>query len=156
MNEVEDFLEHFGKKGMRWGVRTVANHQPSSSPVLVKTSGSRPIKTAGGRGHSPSSDAKEHAARLRLARKSGLQSLSDKDLKALNSRIQMETNFRKTVPRTRTQKAVKFVGNFIAKQGQRELAALKPGGSPGPIAAWLSGKNPKVNTAVTNATKAKP
>jgi hypothetical protein len=141
MDTVDEFLAHYGRKGMRWGVRAATRPAGSPEPVLVKTAPGKKIKTSGGSGHSPSDDAKAHAAKIQLARKSGLQSLSDKDLKALNSRIQMEQTFRKTVPKTPSQKAKKFVAEQLASVAKQEISFLSGASkNPGPITTLVNKK----------------
>ena len=73
-NEIgKDFLEHFGVKGMKWGVR---RKRTRSGP--------------------PSEDAKRHAAN----RKKDLSELSDKDLRELLNRVNMEQQARRLNPST--------------------------------------------------------
>ena len=60
----KNFIEHYGVKGMRWGVRRKSSG--SSSPA--------------------SDDAKRHAAN----RKKGVSALSDKELKDLANRLNTE------------------------------------------------------------------
>ena len=70
------YLEHFGVKGMRWGVRK--KQEPVSTGV-AKT----PM----------SSDAALTSKIRTKARTSGMSSLSNKELFALNQRLQLERQY---------------------------------------------------------------
>lgn len=84
----EEFIEHHGIKGMKWGVRR-------SRKALARESGKIPR----------SEDSQRHAANA----KKPLHSLSDKDLKDLQTRLQTEANVR------RLQKNPKRQGQQVAK-----------------------------------------
>ena len=71
-----DYLEHFGVKGMRWGVRK--KQEPVSTGV-AKT----PM----------SSDAALTSKIRTKARTSGMSSLSNEELFALNQRLQLERQY---------------------------------------------------------------
>lgn len=74
--ELEDYLEHFGVKGMRWGVRRDRGKD--------------------GRVEGPVSDDAARAQQLRTtAKTSGPQALSNKDLQDLNQRLNLEQNYNK-------------------------------------------------------------
>lgn len=69
-----DYLEHFGVKGMKWGVRrgkTIAGRRKAGTPSVK-----------------PSEDAQRH----RTNRKKHVAQLSDKELKDLANRLQNEQN----------------------------------------------------------------
>ena len=75
--DVDNFLEHFGIKGMKWGVRNRSStSKKSSTPRKV------------------SPDFKETQA-LRKKRPS---ELSNKELKTLNERVNLEQNFNRLNP----------------------------------------------------------
>lgn len=81
----EDFLEHFGVKGMKWGVRgaKVANS------IRKSRKSSKPM----------SEDAQRHAA----AKKKKLSELSDKELKDLALRLNMEQQVKRMNPASITK-----------------------------------------------------
>ena len=72
----DDFLEHFGIKGMKWGRRKV------NVPKLG-TAKKGPVSE-------DSAHAKATAEKLR---KSGISSLSNSELRKLNERMQLEQNY---------------------------------------------------------------
>lgn len=69
---VDDFLEHFGVKGMHWGVRGAKSSAPSSG---------------------------DHAQTAHLLSKArsggGIHVLNNDELKSLNKRLELETNFKR-------------------------------------------------------------
>jgi hypothetical protein len=75
----EEVLEHFGIKGMKWGVR----RQEGSG--------------GGGRLHSPHGEPSHDAARAKdlstRARKGGTSTLSNAELKALTERMNLEQQY---------------------------------------------------------------
>ena len=82
VNNFSDYLEHFGKKGMKWGVRKAP----------VKTS-SDFKKTAPHRGKKP-------------------HQLSDKQLKDVNARLNLEQNYKRLNP-SKAQKGEALAKNII-------------------------------------------
>lgn len=73
MNQlVEEVLEHAGVKGMKWGVRK------------------RKVPRQG-----PSGDAKDAHRALVKAKTSGVEALTNKELNALNQRLNLEQNYAK-------------------------------------------------------------
>lgn len=82
MNEViDDFLEHHGVKGMKWGVRK----QDSTGALRQKKP--RVLST----------EAKRKEQIISKAKKKGKDSLTNKELADLNKRLQMEQQFSRHV-----------------------------------------------------------
>lgn len=94
-------LEHYGIKGMHWGVR--------------KGGGVRP-----GAGHPSSSDATRASDAHKIAKRSGVKALSNADLKILVDRINLEQQLGKLAP-SRATKARKAVGKVISSVGNQQL-----------------------------------
>jgi hypothetical protein len=90
--EVVDFLAHFGVKGMKWGVR--------------KNRGG--VKTA-------KKTSTDHR-RAQELKKRGPEALTNKQLKTINDRANLETNFRKHNP-SPAQKQAAIGKAFIAALG---------------------------------------
>lgn len=87
----EEFLKHYGIKGMRWGRR---RDQPTG-PVAVEVKanpGSR-VKTSGGKRQNASDDAIRAATYKQKAKKSTVDSLSNKELQDLINRMNMEQQY---------------------------------------------------------------
>jgi hypothetical protein len=121
MDEVDDFLEHFGVKGMRWGVRR--RHPGSSSS---------------GRPSGPVSSDAARAARLKTrVSQHGTQSLTNAELQTLVTRLNLETQHGRLDPKkvNAGQAFVTDVGKNIAKQEAANLVSQY--GRKG--AAWLAG-----------------
>jgi hypothetical protein len=94
MTDLDDVLQHYGVKGMKWGV-----HKKSSSgssgpePVSVRAEAGKKIKTSGGKGHGPAGEAIDTAVARQKAKKSKVQSLSNKELQDAVRRMQLEQQF---------------------------------------------------------------
>lgn len=71
MQTVEDVLQHFGVKGMRWGVR----------------------RKTGSVDKSPSDDAASASRAKMKIRKGGIETLSNKELQSLVTRMNLEQQF---------------------------------------------------------------
>lgn len=113
---VEDFLAHYGVKGMKWGVRK----KPTTTKVKVTEVPGRRLKTSGGTGQRASSDARRHAINRQKAHASSLDSLNDQQLRALINRMQMEKQFRELAP-TRKQKVMKML---LGKEGRTAVQTI--------------------------------
>lgn len=119
---VEEVLEHFGVKGMKWGVRRRGPSGPTD--VIVKTAGGKKVKTAGGKGQPASDDAVRAAVSKQKARKSTTDALSNKELQDLVSRMNLEQQYTRLAPRTKTQAATKFIGEILLGVGKQEATKL--------------------------------
>lgn len=125
MDTVNDFLEHFGVKGMKWGVRK--DRSGSSGPHAVITT-SRPgkkVTAKGGGGRLPHEDAKVAAALAQKARASTTHSLSNEELKLLLTRLDLESRYVKLNPPKPT--VTKFLAKQLAVVGNQELQRVMRG-----------------------------
>lgn len=131
-NFVKNVLAHHGIKGMKWGVITRGRGSDSGSsakepkPVTVKTSsrlGKSYIRTDGG-SHQPASDdaVKAQIARQKM-KKSGMNSLSNKELQDMATRIQLEQQVSK-LQTSNKNVAVKFVENNVKQVANQEVQNL--------------------------------
>lgn len=111
MNTFEDILEHYGTKGMRWGVR----------------------KSRGGKTKSTSESKKASDLRKRP-----IHSLTNKQLKAVNERLQLEENFNRLNP-SNTKKGEQAAKRILATAGLG-VAAYNTIKSPAGQAAVTTGK----------------
>lgn len=114
MDELDDFIAHFGVKGMRWGVRRKPK-QPTSVVVIDKP-GKR-LKAKGGKNR----EASEEAIRLEVGkqkgRKSGTKTLTNKELQEIIKRMELDTKFAK-LSREERQNNKSAGRKFIESQAQ--------------------------------------
>jgi hypothetical protein len=118
---VDGYLEHFGVKGMQWGVRRKATVGPQE--VIVRDSrfpGSKRLVAKGGKGHPATREATSSREIGRIGKKSGTKALTNKQLEDYNRRLNLEQNF------TRLSYADKNPGQkFVAHlMGQTGKAAM--------------------------------
>ena len=111
-------LEHYGVKGMRWGHHKAAPEAVGTSARSIVPHGTKrktKIKVEGGENQPAHEDAVKVAqARTKLV-KSGTASLSNKELKDMANRLQLEQQ----VKQLTTSGGKKFVGGFFKTQGQQ-------------------------------------
>jgi len=110
---VENILSHHGIKGMRWGIRS---RSTGPQTVTVSEKGKR-IKTSGGEGHPAHSDAVRARTIGQVGKKSGLKSLSDKELQDYSKRLTLEQNV-KRLRYNDMSPGKKFVASLLGQTGK--------------------------------------
>lgn len=108
---VDNILEHFGVKGMKWGVRN------KSRSVTVSDKG-RKLKTSGGHGRPASGDAVRARTTGQIGKKSGLKALSDQELESYRRRLQLESSVKRLEFEEKSP-ARRFVGKILQEQGSK-------------------------------------
>ena len=107
-----EFLTHFGVKGMHWGVRKAP---PAAVAVKVESVVKNPkaaktkINAEGGHNHPATEDALRVAAANQKLKKSGIHTLTNKELQDVATRMNLEqqvTNLHSKRPRSIGQKFV--------------------------------------------------
>lgn len=98
----QDILEHFGVKGMHWGIRrdrseSGGSDESTAKPVMIKVRAGKRVKAKGGEGHSAHEDAVRAAAHKQKARKSSVDALSNKELQDLVSRLNLEQQYTRLI-----------------------------------------------------------
>lgn len=90
--DVDDFLEHYGVKGMRWGRRNAAQN---SDPLEVtyQAQPGRRVKTQGGQNQPASEDAIRVAKLKQQAKASSTDSLSNDQMREVLNRMNMEQQY---------------------------------------------------------------
>lgn len=98
-----EFLEHYGVKGMQWGVR-----KPPPAPVAAQAKSVVPhgkkrktkVKVQGGENQEASEDAIKVAEATAKLKRSGAKALSNKELQELQTRMNLERNVKQLVGST--------------------------------------------------------
>lgn len=113
----EEFISHFGVKGMRWGVRkerTVSTSvQTDTGLVRRKTK----VATKGGESQPAHTDAIIAAVQKQKLRKSGTDALSTQELRELSTRLQLEAQ----VETLTTKRGKKFAKRQLETAGQQQI-----------------------------------
>jgi hypothetical protein len=142
MNEVDNVLAQYGVKGMHWGVITKAKNAYTKArtedttpvPVKITAKPGKKIKTEGGKYLPTSEDAKIAAIAKQKAKGSGLQSLSNDEMKVLVDRMGLEERYSKMTPREISvgQKMAQDIMNSPVPELAMIGAKIKYGDSPDP------------------------
>lgn len=136
MDRGAEFLEHFGIKGMHWGVR---KSRPAPTAVPTKAMAVVPhgakrktqIKVEGGENHPAHEDAiKVAEARVKL-QKSGTAALSNNELREVATRLQLEQQV-KTLTTSSGQKFVKSLLTSQAESSAKSFLRSKDPNQPKP------------------------
>lgn len=114
------FLSHHGVKGMKWGVRRSRTARTVSTESVVNAGlrGKTKVKAKGGQAHPASTDAVKAAEHKQKLRKSGSAALSNKELRELQERLQLEVNVKRLDGET-AGAGKKFVKRRLGSETQR-------------------------------------
>ena len=137
---VGDFLEHYGVKGMKWGVR---KSDPVPSGEVRVTQKGKKLKTEGGKDIPPHPDATRAATSKQKAKGSGLQSLSNKELKELQTRLNLEKNVRELTvadKQANTNPAARFIKRTLFNSGKQEAQKAANNAASKTVAAMMKAK----------------
>lgn len=89
--EIDDFLAHYGVKGMKWGKRKQSKYKPGATK-----------------------EAKRVAAIQKKAKAGGTKALTTKELQAYNQRMDLERRYSQLQPSGKLQKGQKKVAAILA------------------------------------------
>lgn len=100
--KTEEFLEHHGIPGMKWGVRKAGRS-------IISRKAKNRAKTR------PSDEGAQAQKILAKQKKYGTVALTNHELRVVNARIKLEQDFAKGVPpkKTNLQKGKKFVDDMF-------------------------------------------
>lgn len=153
-------LIHYGKKGMKWGVR---NDKPATA-VTIKTRPGKLVKAKGGKRQAASEDAVTAVKLHQTAKKSTTDALSNKELQALVQRMQLEQQFSQlSASSPRMPVGQKIARDFLSNGGRDiTISGIKsatnaatiavPGGKAAKVGVQLGGA---IATAVVNKNTVK-
>jgi 2'-5' RNA ligase len=116
-NLMEKVLTHHGVKGMKWGVRRKATVGPQE---VIVSDRRKKLKTSGGAGHPAHSDAVSARTLGQRGKKSGLKSLSNKELTDYAKRLQLEQNV-KRLNYNDMNPGKKFVAGLLGQTGKNTV-----------------------------------
>lgn len=133
--EFEEVLAHYGVKGMRWGVRKDRGDRDAifrkrakeKKPVDVSVSQQpgKYVKGKGGQNQSASEDAITAATYRQKARASTTDSLSNKELQALVTRMNLEQQYNNLSSQSdRRSRGAKLANQIIGKENPFRDTAL--------------------------------
>jgi len=113
----EGNLEHYGVKGMRWGVR---KHSPVETTAVTDTGIVRRrtrVLAEGGASHPAHHDAVKAAVQKQVLKKSGTDALSTQELRELANRLQVEAQ----VHQLTSNKGRQFVQKSLEEEGKSQI-----------------------------------
>ena len=117
--KIGNALAHHGIKGMRWGVRRKNIGSPNEVTVSVDKG---KLKAKGGQGHAPAPEAVKTAATKQKAKASGVHSLSNEEIQAAVTRMNLEKNFTEATAKTkRVIPGQKFVSGLLVNTGKNQV-----------------------------------
>lgn len=113
------FLEHYGIKGMKWGVRKSrsATDVTTTSVVNAGLRSKTKVKAKGGHAQEATPDAVKAAVQKQKLRKSGAAALSNNELRELATRLQLEEQ----VKTLAAPKGKKFVTKQLSTAGTQQV-----------------------------------
>lgn len=120
MEQLDTFLAHYGVKGMKWGV----HRDRTPTAVEVKTRPGKKVKTSGGKHQSASEDAIRAAKIRQQAKKSTTDSLSNKELQELVSRMNLEQQYR-NLNHNNVNAGMKATRTILGLVGDKEVGQLQ-------------------------------
>jgi hypothetical protein len=112
---VGDILKHHGVKGMRWGVRRAS---PTRDVTITTKGRKNKTKVAGGEGIEIHKDAIAKVTVGQVKKKSGVNAVSDNDLKQYASRLELEQRV-KRLEFESASPSKKFIKKLLGQQGSQ-------------------------------------
>ena len=123
MEDVDEFLAHYGVKGMKWGVR----RNRSAVEVSVKATPGRRVKARGGENQSAHEDAIRAATYKRVATKSTTDALSTKQLQEVVNRMNLEQQYNRLRPTNMSDLGKDFARKMAAENSNQAADFLTKG-----------------------------
>ena len=146
---VEEFLEHYGVRGMHWGIRRFNGGSGSTGVSRKVSSGGRPAWQSKPPSRSPaavgsaklsrkqqklaakqpSHDALEIAAIRQKVKKHGKSSLTNEDLQKIAKRVELQQKYDKAYPKKPSKLALTgkaAVAAALTQVGRRKIVNIIP------------------------------
>jgi hypothetical protein len=120
---IQNVLAHHGIKGMKWGIR-----RQKTKTVTIETKRKNKTKAKGGEGLPIHQDAVAKVTVAQVKKKSGVNALSDNDLRAYANRLQLEAQVsrleseQKSAGRRWVSKFMQNSGNQTASTASNEVS----------------------------------
>lgn len=124
MSEVEDFIQHFGTKGMKWGVRKRAR-----GLVTAAQGGPKP----------PASEDAKKAKVLKSTAKKSTDALSNKELQDLVTRMNLEQQYSRLSTGNRPP-VEKFVADTLLNIGKQQITKFANDTAAAQVASLIDKK----------------
>ena len=123
---VEDYIQHYGVKGMKWGVRKDGPPAPSGVRTTVKPRAhmKTKVKTRGGRAEPAVAEAIAARQKQQVLKKSGVNALTNADLQMLQTRLNLEQNVARLAKTKVNHAGKQWVEGELKKQGSAEISRL--------------------------------
>lgn len=116
--KLDDILEHYGIKGMRWGVRRT-DEQLARARGRRKKEG-KPVTPT-----KKSADAAAAEESRKKAKKGGVEALSNEELQQLNTRLNLEQQYTKLAGPSGTKSAgAKFAKDLVVNVGKQQVTRV--------------------------------
>lgn len=116
--DLQVILEHYGTKGMKWGVRK--DHSgPASASTGFSKKGKATITTTKGSHQQAHPDAIKAQVIRRTVKKSGTHAISNDDLKTLQARLNLEHQ----VKNLTASPGKAYVSNLLKQNGNQLVGA---------------------------------
>ena len=128
MAEVEDFLEHYGTKGMKWGVRKKRSAPSGPAAVELDARPGQRVTAKGGGGHNAHEDAIRAVKAGQTAKKSSTDALSNQELQALVTRMNLEQQYAKLAAQQRPRARGAALAKELIVRGVRPQTKALAGG----------------------------
>lgn len=107
-------LSHYGKKGMKWGVRKAS---PSGPQGVRLTEKGKKLKTSGGQGYPTHEQAVSARTTGQILKKSGVKALSNQELQAYTQRLNLEAQA-KHLNYQQKNAGARFVATVLGQAGK--------------------------------------
>jgi hypothetical protein len=122
-----EFLEHYGVKGMKWGVRRSQSAVTTTQKIAVGPRGKTKIKAKGGHAHEATPDAIKAATLKQKHRKSGAAALSNQELRDLATRMQLEQQVKSLDAQSKSS-GKKLAKGLLKEEGNQALGGVRRAG----------------------------